>query len=329
MRPLRPRTLGLTLLLTACATTATYPPVSRPLPHTGTAYAVAERVKLREAKPAAHQGIHNIYALSDSVISGSEPEGEEALVKLREMGVRTILSVDGKVPDHETARKLGIRYVHVPIRYRGITEDEMLAIAKTFRECEGPFYVHCFHGKHRGPAAAAVGRVVLDGAPREQAVAEMRQWCGTSGAYEGLYAAIAFGELPSAKATRAYDFDFAPAHQIAGFRNAMIEVPRSWDVVEDLSKRNWQPNPNHPDASARNEAAKLVEILDQCQKMPEVRQRPEDFRKFLGECAKGSKKLAALLNEFDAGDQAAGEQAKAMVKTVKASCTACHEKYRN
>ena len=133
----------------------------------------------------------------------------------------------------------------------------------------------------------------------------------------------------SSRETTACNFDFAPAHQLAGFRNAMIEVPRSWDVVAALSKRNWQPNPNHPDASARNEAAKLVEILDQCQKMPETKERPEDFRKFLRECAKNSRKLAALLNKFDAGDQAAGEEAKGLVKTIKASCTACHEKYRN
>ena len=48
----------------------------------------------------------------------------------------------------------------------GINEDEIAMIAKTFREVEGPFYVHCYHGKHRGPAAAAIGRVALDGLGR-------------------------------------------------------------------------------------------------------------------------------------------------------------------
>ena len=44
--------------------------------------------------------------------------------RLADMGVKTILSVDGKTPDVEAAKKLGMRYVHVPIQYRGITESE-------------------------------------------------------------------------------------------------------------------------------------------------------------------------------------------------------------
>ena len=71
---------------------------------------------------------------------------------------------------------------------------------KTFRELDGPFYVHCFHGKHRGPAAAAaLGRIAVDGVPREQAIAEMRQWCGTSEKYEGLYRTIAEVLRPDAE----------------------------------------------------------------------------------------------------------------------------------
>ncbi len=325
---MQPKTLALTLLLTACATTA-FPPVSRPLPATGTAYAVAERVQLHDTAPAEHQALHNVYHLSRSIISGSEPDGPVGLEKVAEMGVKTILSVDGKVPDHVTAEKLGMRYVHVPIRYRGFTRDEMLSIAKTFRELEGPFYVHCFHGKHRGPAAAAIGRVVLDGVSREQAVAEMRQWCGTSQAYEGLYAAIAFGEIPSPAATRAYRFDFPPAHRLSGFRNAMIELPRSWDVVASLSKRDWRPDPDHPDASARNEATRVVEILDQCLAMPEARRRPDAFRGHLEKSTEEARKLAALLKRFEAGDGDAGDEAKAVVKTIKATCTACHQDFRN
>ena len=42
---------------------------------------------------------------------------------IADMGVKTILSVDGKIPDAEEAAKYGIRYVHVPIRYGGITND--------------------------------------------------------------------------------------------------------------------------------------------------------------------------------------------------------------
>ncbi len=142
-------------------------------------------------------------------MSGSEPEGKAAFQKLQEMGIKTILSVDGKAPDAELAIKHGMRYVHVQIRYRGTTEKEQLEIAKTFRELKAPFCVHCFHGKHRGPTAAALGRWVLHEVSRSQAIAEMRQYAGTSGKCEGLYATIACAEIPDDRAARDCAFDFA------------------------------------------------------------------------------------------------------------------------
>ena len=55
----------------------------------------------------------------------------------RVKGVRTILSVDGKVPNEAMASKYGMKYVHVPIRYKSITEDEVSAAMKSFHKSEG------------------------------------------------------------------------------------------------------------------------------------------------------------------------------------------------
>ncbi|MCA9003240.1 MAG: hypothetical protein KDB61_15055, partial [Planctomycetes bacterium] len=137
--------------------------------------AVAQNFSLTPAQPTEFPGLHNVFHLSENIVSGGEPHGREALETIAKMGVKTILSVDGKIPDAATAAELGMRYVHIPIQYSGIDENEWLEIAKTFREVEGPFYVHCFHGKHRGPAAAEVGRLILDGISREHALAEMYQ----------------------------------------------------------------------------------------------------------------------------------------------------------
>ncbi len=316
-------------LLAACAVGRSAGPVPAPLAPSGRAYEVAAKVELPKTAPEEFEGLHNIYHLSDDIISGGEPEGDEAFQKLQEMGVKTILSVDGKEPDHETAARYGLRYVHVPIRYNGIEDDELTAIAKTFRELDGPFFVHCFHGQHRGPAAAAVGRVVLDGATREQAVAEMRQWCGTSEKYEGLYATIAYGDLPDAEKTKASDFDFPEAHRLTGFRTAMIELPRSWDVVMDLSKRDWQPKADHPDASARNEAAKAAEIFHQTLSMERTQKELDEFRGWLERSEGLSRELVQLLDKHAQGDAAAGEKAKEVAGQVKKICSECHEAYRN
>ena len=206
-----------------------------PIEFEGSGYGFATKTPLPERKPEDSEGLHQVFRLSDNIISGAEPVGEVAFRRLAAMGVKTILSVDGKTPDAAIARKYGMRYVHVPIQYKGITEDQILQIAKTFRELEAPFYVHCFHGKHRGPAAAAIGSVALDGLDRDTAIAEMRQWCSTAQKYEGLYATVATADIPTAAETAAFDFDFTSSHRFTGMRDAMITLTRSWDEVKPVS----------------------------------------------------------------------------------------------
>lgn len=298
--------------------------VPAPLPAGEDAYALAGEQALPEAQPDDAPDLHNVFRLSDNIVSGGEPHGEEALAKIAAMGVKTVLSVDGKAPDHEAAARYGMRYVHVPIHYSGISADERLRIAKTFRELEGPFYVHCFHGKHRGPAAAALGRVVLDGVPREQAIAEMRQWMGTSKKYGGLYETIARAPLPDEADTQACPFDFAPAHEFKGFRHAMIEISRIFDHLEALNKRSWEVDPNHPDLNAANEAEGLLEAFRAAAAMEETRDKPEDYRTWLGESAETTEALLMKLREFTSADAASEAFA-----AVKARCDACHKVYRN
>ena len=91
--------------------------IAPPLELSGSAYDRAGDVQLPTASAEEGPGLHNVYHLSDSIISGSEPAGRAAFEELAAMGVKTILSVDGAVPDAETASELGMRYVHVPIQY--------------------------------------------------------------------------------------------------------------------------------------------------------------------------------------------------------------------
>jgi len=329
--PLRPLTLF--LLLSACRSAeeqdapAPLPSVPPPIAVRGTAYQAAMTVELPRVPPEEHPELHNVYRLSDNIISGSEPHGEEAFRILQALGVHTILSVDGKVPDAELAARYGMKYVHVPIQYKGIAPLEVTEIAKTFREQEGPFYVHCFHGKHRGPAAAEIGRLVLDGIPRETAIAEMRQWCGTAESYEGLYRTIAEAEIPDAAETRAFAFDFPAAHPFQGFRAGMVEVSRADDNLKTLSKNKWKPSADHPDADAENEATKLASAFERSLALPEMAARPADFQQWMTE----SRTTALALREALLGVQAGGptEAADAAYKALGKTCTACHDSYRN
>lgn len=290
----------------------------------GTAYDSAARIALPPEAPEEFEGLHNVYHLSESIVSGSEPQDARALQLLADMGIRTIISVDGKAPDADAAGELGMRYVHIPIQYKGLTRTEIGDLAKTFRELEGPFYVHCFHGKHRGPAAAAVGRILLDGADRQTAIAEMRQYCGTASRYEGLYRDIATAYLPPARETAARRFDFPAVQLPKGVVGAMVELGRAHDNIELLVDNGFALSAEHPDLDPRNEAKILLQAFEASLQLDEVRQGPADYRGWFQESRDAAKGLVSALER---GDDP--EEAKLHWSTIQASCSACHLVYRN
>jgi len=333
--------VSLALLAAACSTPGDAPTtraavsevtVAPPLPLTSSAFEAAANASLPQVAPGEYPGLHNVFQLSERIISGSEPHGEEALAALAEMGVKTILSVDGKVPDAATAAHFGMRYVHVPIQYKGLTEDEVAKIAKTFRETEGPFYVHCFHGQHRGPAAAAIGRIAVDGVDRERAIAEMRQWCGTASKYEGLYKAVATISVPTAAETEQYAFDFTAAHRFSGTRDAMVSLARHWDNVKLLQKHGFQVDPEHPDLDPLQEVTQVHQLYAACNELGDTATYADDYRqwmqagfdasaqlvRFLSDCSHGTTSRAAVAAELEAAYKAVGK-----------SCTDCHKVYRD
>jgi protein tyrosine phosphatase (PTP) superfamily phosphohydrolase (DUF442 family) len=293
---------------------------------TGDAYEVAGKISLPRIEPQDRPDLQNVFDLSGSIVSGGEPHTEDAFASLAERGIKTIVSVDGKIPDAEAARRHGLRYVHVPIRYSGIEYDELVRLAKTFRELEAPFYVHCFHGKHRGPAAAAVGRVVLDGASRQRAVAEMRQWCGTSSSYSGLYASVASAPYPAAEETAVFRWSFPVAHPMSGFRESMVPISRAYDHLKSLAGRDWRVDPAHPDIDALNEAEILLESFRGSCELDEVATRPEDFRGWLTDSVRSGEKLIEELKRLREGRSAGATEA---MRSIGASCQACHQAYRN
>ena len=100
--------------------------------------------------------IPHLQAVADGVFSGARPRDEQDFAALAKMGVKTIVSVDGVRPDIEAAKKHGLRYIHIPLGYDTVDDRAVGSLTRVAREPLGPLYVHCHHGKHRGPAAAAI-----------------------------------------------------------------------------------------------------------------------------------------------------------------------------
>src|SRR4051812_38582828 len=72
-------------------------------------------------QPANYQGLHNVVTYADGLYCGSVPEGKAGFATLAAIGIKTIISVDGATPEVELASKFGLRYVHLPVGYDGIS----------------------------------------------------------------------------------------------------------------------------------------------------------------------------------------------------------------
>jgi hypothetical protein len=72
-----------------------------------------------QPQKVAAQHLPNAYQIHAKVILGGLPEGDAAFQELAGLSVKTIISVDGATPDVATAKKYGLRYVHLGAGARG------------------------------------------------------------------------------------------------------------------------------------------------------------------------------------------------------------------
>ena len=261
--------------------------------------------------------IENVHPLTPQLISGGQPKGDAAFSKLAEMGVKTIVSVDGGKPELELAKKHGLRYVHIPIGYDGVDADAQASLTRLMREAEGPIFIHCHHGKHRGPAAAAVACMAAGDMNREQA-AEFMKLAGTGKEYKGLWRDVtAFTPLP-ADATLPPLVEAVHEESLAG---AMAGLDRAWDGMKLCQAAGWKTPEGHADLAPDHQGLLVWEGLVESRRM--AAGADPQLVKCLDEAVA---EAAQLRQSIQAGDGAASTR---HFKQVEAACARCHEQYRN
>jgi protein tyrosine phosphatase (PTP) superfamily phosphohydrolase (DUF442 family) len=271
--------------------------------------------------------LDNVYRITDKLFSGSSPEGDEGFESLQKLGVKTIISVDGARPDIARAHRYGLRYVHLPIGYDGVPDRQALRLAKAVRDLPGPIYIHCHHGKHRGPAAAAVVHLCLDEqCSVETALDEMRR-AGTDPRYTGLYAAPRRIHRPTSEELDRVPGDFPEAAEVAALAQVMVGVDDTWEHLKQVRSAGWKVPPDHPDLDPAHEALQLVEHFREADRIPEVRERSEEFRRWLADAESAAGELEGLLRAADKKPDAV--VAEKAFQGAGAACARCHAKYRD
>lgn len=270
-------------------------------------------------------GLHNVYKLSDNLFSGSGPEGDEGFASLQKLGIKTVISVDGARPDVGRARKYGLRYVHLPIGYDGVPREQALRIARAVRDLPGPVYLHCHHGKHRGPAAAGAAILCLDeSCSADEALAWLRT-AGTDPRYTGLYASARDLRRPTKQELDATSGDFPESAEVGGMARLMVEIDLRWDHLKLARAAGWKRPPAHPDVDPPHEALQLAELYHEAARLTTDKgKRGEELRRWLTESEVTAKGLETALR--GSVDNARAENA---FEKAAADCARCHARYRD
>jgi protein tyrosine phosphatase (PTP) superfamily phosphohydrolase (DUF442 family) len=275
------------------------------------------------ALPLASTHIHNLFRATTNVYSGNAPEGDAAFAEIAKLGIRTVISVDGSKPDLETARKHGLRYIHLPIGYDAIPTNRVVELIKAAQTSDRPIYVHCHHGLHRGPAAVAIICEGTAGWTTNQAVEWLKQ-AGTAADYAGLYQSAIQFRQPDAKSLASVG-KLPEVSTTSALVDAMVAIDLEFDKLKAAQKSGWSRIPDHPDLTPAHTATILWEQFRELARTSDTAQRPEDFRSKLTASEKAADQLRHLLSDPASGNDSRDAGLQAVTRT----CASCHKQFRN
>lgn len=270
------------------------------------------------------QDLANSHVVTPRIIAGAQPEDDRSFQLLRELGIKTIVTVDGAKPDVESAHRYGMRYVHLPIGYDGVSPDEGKAIAKALEELPGPIYVHCHHGKHRAAAAVAVACINNGMLQPEQAEDVLRTF-GTGENYKGLWKSAREARRVDDAELAALKIHWVEQAKIPALADAMVSVDQHSDNLKAIQQAGWTTPANHPDLDPPHEALQLQEHFAEILRTDDAKARPQGFRTLLSDAQTGASTLREALSTHPMN----AKTVDAAYKQLSTSCTTCHARFRD
>lgn len=272
--------------------------------------------------PMESDNLAHLLDLGSQLYSGSMPPSAEAFAELAALGVKTVVNVDSASPAVEWAEAVGLTYVHIPVGYDGIPEEAVLALERVIRDSAKPIYFHCHHGKHRGPAAAAIAlRAASDCTP--EAAAAVLAAAGTSEDYKGLWRDVAAWQ-PAAEGVILPEL--VSVAKVADFPAAMAKLDRTWDRVKLMRKAGWKTPADHPDLVLAQETLILTQLLrDSSSLLSAEHQEDREFQRQM----EASTELANDLHQATRQPEMDLDLLDEHYLDLASSCKNCHRDYRN
>ena len=270
-------------------------------------------------------GLENVWQLSDKLYCGGSPAGDAGFRTLALLGVKSIVSVDGARPNVIMAQRYGLQYLHAPVTYDGISRDKVLYLAKALQELPGPIYLHCHHGKHRGPAAAVAAMMCIRPELMPEQAVELMQQIGTDPHYRGLYSVPTSLVRPTSEELKAVQLILSHTSEVTPLAESMVRIDLHWDRLASWKEAGWKQPAGHPAMVPHHEALLLFEQLYELGRV--YSHHPSDFLQMAREARDAVSELEHVLSERSTN--ANTELLDERFQRVEQSCNKCHELYRD
>jgi uncharacterized protein (TIGR01244 family) len=137
------------------------------------------------ARDVASIQIENFGVIGDTFYRGSQPQGEADYARLKALGVKTVIDLQGDYATQNYARTeeaevrhAGMNFYRIPMTTRTPpTEEQVATFLKIVNDpAQQPVYVHCKGGKHRTGVMTAVYRMTQHGWTADRAYDEMKKY---------------------------------------------------------------------------------------------------------------------------------------------------------
>lgn len=266
------------------------------------------------ASASSHPSLSNLIQVTDGFFSGGEPTCSDDFATLVKLGVRTVVSVDGIRPDLKAAAEHGLDYVHIPIGYDGVGNQASLSLVRLVRDRRGPFYIHCHHGRHRGPAATAIACRASGSFGKDEALKYLAR-AGTDPLYEGLYRDVADFEMPDETVELPA---LVSAANVANFAEQMARIDRAFETL----------NSSH--AIKRADSLLLLEAfqesircLSRGERSISIESHPDGQGDLINEMHKATEDCERLHNAKHKAERAV------LLRQLEQRCASCHRRFRD
>lgn len=284
----------------------------------------APTISANKMKPIAVEGVQQLVAYSEHIISGAKPSTPIGFESLSALGVRTILCVDGVAPDSGAAEKIGIATIHIPLKYSQPTASQILdivtAISREYKQ--HPIYIHCHKGKHRSAVAAAIACIALGECTVEEAKERMLV-SETSIGYTGLWNAVELQKKIQPEILEKHTKVFPSQVQPEELVDQMIDLENALDAFERIQIAHWKANKDKRTIAGAEIAGMMADTFRVMDTDSTTSKYPPLFQKELIDAISATSALEEAILK-----SSKPEKLDSLLAKVEHSCISCHEAFR-